>query len=332
MAGDDNDGRSRPLTYCLIPRSLAPVLNSLLCRHFRDDPAVAVLVDARARERRRYDRRSRDLERTPVVVVNRRRVRNASGRRVADRRAEVVVIPPPPLPRGARVAGGDLVFLRRLERSALAGEDIDTARLVVRFQAGEIDTFAIVYTRYFERVYTYARMLLRRDEEAEDATQQVFLKTFEALPSYELRSVPFRSWLFTIARHEALDRLDVSARVEPTNSLDLERQLEAVTPATDLPMLEWISDHELLLFIERLPLAQRQVLLLRYMHDLPYSEIATILKRSSDDVRKLQQRAIALLRSRLVAIGREPRVQGRTPWRRRPTYLRVIRSRRYVLQ
>jgi DNA-directed RNA polymerase specialized sigma24 family protein len=123
--------------------------------------------------------------------------------------------------------------------------------------------------------------------------------------------------------------------VEAVDPVDLERRLDANGGADsdvdELPMLDWISDRELILFIERLPLVQRQVLMLRYMHDLSYSQIAEILGRSPDNVRKQQQRAIIFLRRRLLAVGRAPHAGRQAKWQRRPTYLRVLRSRRYVL-
>jgi hypothetical protein len=97
-------------------------------------------------------------------------------------------------------------------------------------------------------------------------------------------------------------------------------------------MLGWISDSDLTLFVERLPLVHRQVLLLRYMLDLPFAEIAGILDRTPEDVRKIQGRALAFLRQRLAAVGRAPRGPGRRTGhvaRTRQAY--VLRRRRYAL-
>jgi DNA-directed RNA polymerase specialized sigma24 family protein len=85
------------------------------------------------------------------------------------------------------------------------------------------------------------------------------------------------------------------------------------------------------MFIERLPLAQRQVLLLRFMLDLSNDEIARVLDRSNDDVRLLQSRALRFLRDRLAAVGRTSTRPGRVPALRRFRQVPVLRSRRYAL-
>jgi DNA-directed RNA polymerase specialized sigma24 family protein len=78
----------------------------------------------------------------------------------------------------------------------------------------------------------------------------------------------------------------------------------------DMHVLSWLEDGELLTLIERMPLAQRQVMLLRYMMDLSCPEIAAILGRSPDAIRQLQHRALTFLRGRLTALGREPKTAG----------------------
>jgi RNA polymerase sigma-70 factor (ECF subfamily) len=328
------DGSSTPLrprVYCVLPRDLAPALHELLRRHFSHDDQIEVVVERRDNGRRMCaERRTEPAD--PLTPTDRRRIRHASGRRVAERRALTVTIEPPVLPRRARNLAGRLLFVERLEPSSQTLEDVDTSRLVIQFQTGDRDVFATLYMRHFGRVYGYLRILLRDPHEAEDAAQEVFLKAFQALARYELREVPFRGWLFTIARNHVLDRLGALERIAPVEPEELHRRREASGSEADFS-LEWITDRELLMFIERLPLAQQQVLLLRYMYDLPYDRIAQVLGRTSpNEVRKLHQRATAQLRARLEAIGREPRAGRRAQWQRRPTFLGVIRARRYALR
>lgn len=263
----------------------------------------------------------------------RRVIRGITGRRVADRRAAVFEIAAPSLPRVARGYADRLVFIERLEPTQEQYEDVDTDRLVIRIQAGERDQFANLYVRYFERVYSYLRIALRDPHEAEDLTQQVFTKTLEALPRYERRGRPFRAWLFSIVRNTALTELEKRSRVAVVESNHIDSATEREPLRDELRGLGWISDAELLLFIERLPAVQQQVLLLRYMLDLTHEETASILGLTTNQVRKMQQRAFRYLGERLTAVGRRPvRGREREPCLRPLRQLYVLRDRRFALR
>jgi RNA polymerase sigma-70 factor (ECF subfamily) len=226
-----------------------------------------------------------------------------------------------------------LAFVERIEPSAQRVEDLDTARLVAAFQSGDGDAFGQLYVRYFDRVYTYMRVVYRDTHEAEDATQQVFMKVLEALGRYERRSQPFRAWLFVIGRNYAIGDLRKLRRLEPIAPEQmLARHESEEHDHAAQETLDWITDRELLMFVERLPEAQRQVLVLRFLLDLTHSEVATVLARSPDDVRGLQHRALVFLRQRLVALGRAPEYDNpRVRMRRCRDHALVLRSRRFAL-
>jgi RNA polymerase sigma-70 factor (ECF subfamily) len=332
-SGDTSGAGRRVITYCLVPRDVAAKLHEPLRKHFRDDPGIEVVV-----ERRRDDRRSPGDRRDPErgdVAAERRRIRNLPGRRVGERRAALVPVEAAvELPRRLRALADRLVFVERLAPSDQQLEDIDTGRLVTRFQGGDDQAFGELYIRYFDHVYSYLRVLFREDpHEAEDLTQQVFTNVFEALPRYERRTRPFRAWLFTIVRNLAFTNFQRRSRSEPSDPAELRRRFEEPAEEADLSALEWITDRELVIFVERLPLAQRQVLVLRFMLDMTTSEIARVLERNPADVRKLEHRALRFLQQRLTALGRAPRRGSeRHQWRQRVRALPVARMRRYALR
>jgi RNA polymerase sigma-70 factor (ECF subfamily) len=211
--------------------------------------------------------------------------------------------------------------------------EAQTAELIVRFQGGDQEAFATLYERYFDRVFSYLRLVLKGTGEAEDATQTVFVKVFEALPRYQLRR-PFEAWLFTIVRNAAFDVLRRSGKVEPEDDEQLNKRREA--PADDpaaLGVLDWIADNDLAFLVERLPLAQRQVLLLRYVLDMTSAEAARVLDRTAGDVRILQHRALRFLEQRLTALGRAPQGTRKPDAMRAPIrYAPVLRARRFTLK
>lgn len=322
------------IVYCLVPADSAR-LHVALRGHFRDESTVEVVVERRAGERRAVsDRRvASPAPRDP----ERRMIRSRTGRRLGERRVPCLAVAPPALPRRVRPYADRLAFVERVDRPAQAIEDLDTARLVMRIQSGRRDLFEQLYLRYFDRVYGYLWLMLRDDHVTEEVAQQVFVSVLGSLAGYEHRGQPFRGWLFTVVRNQAIAELKRQGRQDVLDPMVLgalregQAQLTADDPVDGPATLEWITDRDLLLFVERLPLAQRQVLLLRYMLHLTHPEIADVLGRSHADIRVLHSRALAFLRDRLAAVGRVPRDCDRTRMRRIPKYAQVLRARRYAL-
>jgi RNA polymerase sigma-70 factor (ECF subfamily) len=317
-----------------VPADLAERLYEPLREHFRGDLGVNVVV-----ERRREDRRARAsrrlVDRPQAGAAERRHVLSASGRRIDERRAlTVAASAAPPLPRKARRHAERLVFLERLEPTGEQARDADSKRLVVRHQTGDQAAFGELYLRYFNPVYTYARVALSDHHEAEDVTQQVFIRALAALERYELRpGVPFRGWLFSIARNVVVTAITKRRGV----ILDTPDQIETLRDGEDhlapnvAEALGWLSDSEVAMFVERLPLAQRQVLTLRFMLDLTSEEVAQVLGRTHTSVRKLQSRALDTLSRRLAAVGRTSSRPGPVPVRRRLKPLTVVVRRKFAL-
>jgi RNA polymerase sigma-70 factor, ECF subfamily len=296
----------RPVVFCQVPRQLVGEVHDELRHHFADNPDVEVIVERRRGDRRSgKDRRQRD---EPFEGEDRRRIRNVGGRRVGERRAVLVEVDAPPLPESLMPYVDRVVFVERLEPSSEHAEDLDSARLVTRFQSGDGEAFTSIYMRYYDRVYSYMRVLLKDAYEAEDGAQQVFTKVLEALPSYERRDRPLRAWLFTVVRNHGVGELRKRARVELEDQEEIDRLLARGVPEEpELPAPGWISDRDLLLFVERLPLPQRQVLTLRYMMDMTNREVGDVLGRSPSEVRVLHYRAVSFLRERLAAVREKPR-------------------------
>jgi RNA polymerase sigma-70 factor (ECF subfamily) len=337
-ASGQDDGEAspaeRPVVHCLLPRDLAPRFHESLRRHFRDDPALRVVVEHRARERRSgADRRAHPRGEPGPGAIERRLIRSRAGRRVAERRMLAVAVGAPPLPRRVRAHSCRLVFAERLEPPAQLAEDVDSARLVNRIQAGERELFATLYLRYFDRVYGYLRMLYRDGDAAEDAAQHVFLRALEGFAGYEGRGGgTFRGWLFTIARNHALSQLERSGRLTLLDREQIEARPDPNGDGDDLSSLDWVSDPELQLLIERMPLAQRQVLFLRYVVGLRFAEVSQVLGQSPAAVRQSHARALLFLRQRLTALGRSGgRRSKEVGAKLLIPRLRVMRARRYAL-
>ena len=317
--------------HCLVPADLAPRLEPTLTRYAAEH-GLGVIVERRQGDRRRCDERRETawLGTGETNADERRRVRNAAGRRVGERRATLVAIPvEPALPRRAVPYAQRLVFVERINPDSEVLEDLDTARLVTRWQAGDREVFAELYERYFDRVYTYLRLALKDNHEAEDGTQQVFMRVMEALDRYRLGAVPVRGWLFRIVRNYAISHARRNGRTQVEEPASLDRRVEVSGDPSATETLGWLTDSDLLALVERLPESQRQVLALRYIFELNFHEAAEVLGRTPAAVRQLHHRAVGALRSELAAFERrsEARIL-RVPMRRRcPPTIEAQRDR-----
>jgi RNA polymerase sigma-70 factor (ECF subfamily) len=310
----------------VIPRDLAGELHEYLREAWRDDDSLTVVVERRRRDRRQGERRGEAA--SDAQAPERRRIPGLGGRRVAERRLMAVTSSPAELPEKARAHAHRLQFVERIAPSGRAAEDRDANRLVVRIQGGDTSAFDELYLTYFDRVYAYARVALRDPHEGEDVAQQVFASVVQALPRYRVRDdVPFRAWLFRITRNAVLRAMSRTGRMRPEEPAELDRRLESPTPESPAG-LDWLSDTDLAMFVERLPLSQRQVILLRYVFEFTTDEIGRALERSPVAVRMLEHRAMRALESRLHALHgsayRSPMVARHRP-------LPVLLSRRLAL-
>ncbi len=104
--------------------------------------------------------------------------------------------------------------------------------LVDAARRGDREAFAELYQRYFNAVFDFVTRMTRDREEAADIAQDTFIKAFERLQTLE-NGERFKTWVFTIARNETLDRLRRSKRVRPLTVVGEDgevEQLDVVDP------------------------------------------------------------------------------------------------------
>lgn len=171
-------------------------------------------------------------------------------------------------------------------------------------QAGRVERFAFIYRCNYDRVFALARLMLRDRHEAEDISQEAFTRALRSLHTYRPQEgVAFSAWLLRITRNCALRRIEGRKRTsvfEPTHMADvLEPVLPPPPPAGEAHEGAWVDDDVLASALEQLPMAQRQVLALRFAYDLNVRETALVLERTEPAVRQLQMRALRTLRQRL---------------------------------
>ncbi|HEX6510518.1 MAG TPA: RNA polymerase sigma factor, partial [Chloroflexota bacterium] len=98
---------------------------------------------------------------------------------------------------------------------AAGGADAGDERRLVERARTDGDAFGQLYAIHVDRVFRYLRTYTESEDDAADLTQNVFLRVLEALPRYQERGLPFRAWLFRIARNAATDTFRRRRRTLP---------------------------------------------------------------------------------------------------------------------
>jgi RNA polymerase sigma-70 factor, ECF subfamily len=168
--------------------------------------------------------------------------------------------------------------------------------LVRRAQDGDTDAFGKIYDHFFTPVYRYAAFRLPR-EMAEDTTADIFVKAWEKLHTYKAhKNVPFGAWIFRIARHTVIDMYRTQRGFEEVPEsvpdTDVFNRAEARMERKDTLRIVRGA-------LNQLPKRYREVLLLTYVSELPYSEVARVLHLSEGGVRILKMRALRKLEALL---------------------------------
>jgi RNA polymerase sigma-70 factor (ECF subfamily) len=185
-----------------------------------------------------------------------------------------------------------------------AGER-DDAELVRRILKGEGEHFETLVARYQTRLFRFISRYTNDAEDARDVTQEVFLKVYGALDSFDPR-YRFSTWLFRIAGNAAIDHL--RRRRGRVISLDLSPDEEggsrAIDPRDHGPdPLEDLTRRRLRQAIdeaiEKLPEDYRELLSLRHYGELPYEEIAELKRLPLGTVKNKLFRARRALRDLL---------------------------------
>ncbi|MFC2044805.1 sigma-70 family RNA polymerase sigma factor [Chloroflexota bacterium] len=173
--------------------------------------------------------------------------------------------------------------------------------LVRRAQQNDQRAFAELYEAYFDKIYRYIVLKIGDRTDAEDMTQQVFLKALKSISSFKWKGTPFSAWLYRIAHNQVVDHL----RKKTTRQTDLLN--EELPLASDSPFdnPQKLTEHslnmeQLMASTRKLTEAQREVISLRFTSDLPTAQVAKIMGKSEGAIKALQHAAITALRKTLV--------------------------------
>jgi RNA polymerase sigma-70 factor (ECF subfamily) len=183
------------------------------------------------------------------------------------------------------------------------GHGLSDEEIVERVRSGEVELFELLMRRYNQRLYRVARAVLRDDGEAEDVTQEAWVRAFTHLGQFAGRA-KFATWLTRIALYEAWNRARRRRRFQSIDAVpgepeEMRKSSNGRDPERDT------FDHEigkvLETAIDGLPRAYRAVFVLREIEALSTAETAASLGVTEEAVKTRLHRARALLRGDLLA-------------------------------
>jgi RNA polymerase sigma-70 factor (ECF subfamily) len=159
--------------------------------------------------------------------------------------------------------------------TATMHQDTDELLLIDRAVAGDERAFAELVTRYQTAVYNLAYRMLGDAGEAEDAAQEVFLRIYRRLATYD-QDHRFSTWVLSIASHYCIDLLRRKRPwIVPLENIS--NWMRARTRGPEASALAVEQQDTVRNLLAKLPEHYRLVLLLRYWHDLGYEEIAQVV-------------------------------------------------------
>ncbi len=176
--------------------------------------------------------------------------------------------------------------------------DASGERLIVdAARAGDQAALSELYTLYFPRVYRYILARTGSTYDAEDLTEEVFMRVLEAIERFQWRDVPFSAWLFRIAHNAVISqRRKDGTRGRPAPLSD---GLATDSAGPDELVENRMALNQIMEAAEQLPEAQRQVIALRFAAALSVAETAAAMGKGEGNVKVIQHKAIAKLREML---------------------------------
>jgi RNA polymerase sigma-70 factor, ECF subfamily len=174
-----------------------------------------------------------------------------------------------------------------------SGTTIDERELIRSSQGGDRDAFACLYETHIDRIHRYIYFRVYDRELSEDLTSLVFLKVWENLGTFKSGQIPFLGWLYRIAHNTVIDYYRTRKTLLPLEDVDVLKlsYSDGVDEKIDLN----IFSQALAEALKVLTSTQREVLILRFISGLTFTEIARRLDKKQGAVRALQMRGLRRL-------------------------------------
>jgi len=166
--------------------------------------------------------------------------------------------------------------------------------LIKRAIKGGASAFGSLYDYYQPRIYRFVLIKVGRREEAEDLTHEVWKNAWQNIRSYKSVGHPFSSWLYEIARNQIVDYY--RARKNETSLEKIDPNYFVAPAIAEFNVEERLEIERVGVAIQKLKPEYQDVVIMRFVEDMPAKEVATILNKSEGAIKLMQYRAIKELK------------------------------------
>ena len=149
--------------------------------------------------------------------------------------------------------------------------------------------FDILYTRYSGKVYGKSMSLLKDEAMAEDAVQDIFMKILLNLSKFSMKS-RFSTWLYSITYNYCIDLIRRRKKLRKLQSEELDENLDVPEEVDDSFLLE-TEVKRLKIILEKIPVDDKAVLLMKYQDEMSIKEICAVMEKSESSVKMKIKRA-----------------------------------------
>jgi len=139
-----------------------------------------------------------------------------------------------------------------------------------RVKKGDKDAYGVIVKNYMKRAYYIALNFVKTEQDAMDISQEAFIKAFRYIKKFKTGH-PFFPWFYRLLKNLCLDWLKKN-KVRSEIPLEDTKSIGSCDDVVEIKTQVWDG-------IEKLPLEQREIIILRYFHGFSYKEIASILAK-----------------------------------------------------
>jgi len=171
-------------------------------------------------------------------------------------------------------------------------ENLSEQEIIKKVRAGQTELFGQLVQKYQNKIFGYIYKIVGHKEEAEDIVQETFIKVYKNLNSFDADR-KFSSWLYRISHNEAINYIKKNKRNAELYFEDNDYLFNQLKYEKDLLRELTVKEdfNNLKKALAKLPLKYREVIVLKYLEEKSYEEIAKILKQPINTIGTRLRRA-----------------------------------------